>query len=175
MSVTKNDRREYSKKYYSENKDKWVKYTNNNEWYYNNPERAKDIRAKYYQKNKKDIVRRRVERYNTNIHVRLSGILRGRLKGALARYRDKKYKWKSAIKLLGCDMNFFIKYIEKMFVNGMSWENYGSVWHIDHIRPVISFDLRLKEDQLECFHYTNMQPLLAHDNISKGSKYVTRL
>jgi hypothetical protein len=50
----------------------------------------------------------------------------------------------------------------------MSWENAGSVWHIDHIRPVASFDLLDLDQQKLCFHYSNLQPLLAAENLAKG-------
>jgi tRNA(Leu) C34 or U34 (ribose-2'-O)-methylase TrmL len=54
----------------------------------------------------------------------------------------------------------------------MSWDNYGRYgWHLDHIRPFISFDLTDKEQQQQSLHYTNMQPLWAKDNIIKGGKW----
>ncbi len=44
-------------------------------------------------------------------------------------------------------------------------------WHIDHRVPCAKFDLTKKEEQEKCFHYTNLQPLWAKDNLTKGSKY----
>jgi hypothetical protein len=52
----------------------------------------------------------------------------------------------------------------------MTWENHGS-WHIDHRIPICSFDLKEEEEQKKCFHYTNLQPLWAAENLSKGGKY----
>jgi hypothetical protein len=60
----------------------------------------------------------------------------------------------------------------------MSWENHGNQienkaktgWHIDHIKPCAEFDLT-KEEEQECFHYSNTQPLWAEDNLSKGDKW----
>ena len=56
----------------------------------------------------------------------------------------------------------------------MSWENHGT-WHIDHRVPCAKFDLTKKEEQEKCFHYTNLQPLWAKDNLSKGNKYDEKL
>ena len=72
--------------------------------------------------------------------------------------------------LLGCSYEFFRGYIEGKFVDGMNWENIGN-WHIDHIRPLASFDLTNPEQQKLAFHYTNQQPLWAIDNLRKGAKY----
>ena len=57
-------------------------------------------------------------------------------------------------------------HIEGKFVEGMTWENHGS-WHLDHVRPCCSFDLKNEEEQKKCFHYTNLQPLWAVENLSK--------
>ena len=50
----------------------------------------------------------------------------------------------------------------------MSWENYGTLWDIDHIKPCASFDLSLEEEQKKCFHYSNTQPLYKIDNQRKN-------
>jgi hypothetical protein len=53
----------------------------------------------------------------------------------------------------------------------MCWENYGRHgWHIDHIKPVSSFDLLSRQGQKAAFHYMNTQPLWAIDNLKKGTK-----
>lgn len=73
---------------------------------------------------------------------------------------------------LGCTPEFFKSYIESLFLEGMSWENYGAgkdKWHLDEIRPCASFDLTDPEQYKECFHYTNCQPLWSEDNVKKSS------
>lgn len=73
--------------------------------------------------------------------------------------------------LVGCTMEELRCHLERQFLPGMTWENYGKHgWHIDHIRPCASFDLTDPEQQRQCFHYTNLQPLWAADNIRKGAK-----
>lgn len=54
----------------------------------------------------------------------------------------------------------------------MIWENYGE-WHIDHIIPCSAFNLEDREQALRCFHYTNLQPLWAQDNLSKSNKIMS--
>ena len=54
----------------------------------------------------------------------------------------------------------------------MNWLNYKlDGWHVDHIRPVASFDLTNEEEFKKCFHYTNLQPLWADENLKKSDKY----
>lgn len=71
--------------------------------------------------------------------------------------------------LIGCDISTLKTHLECLFKDGMTWDNYGK-WHIDHIIPCSSFDLSIEEEQRRCFHYTNLQPLWAIDNIKKGTK-----
>jgi hypothetical protein len=75
------------------------------------------------------------------------------------------------MELIGCDVPFLLKYLESKFSNGMTWNNYGK-WHVDHIKPCNSFDLQDIIQQKKCFHYTNLQPLWAYDNLSKGDKVI---
>jgi hypothetical protein len=101
----------------------------------------------------------------------LTKIVRFRMYDAL-----KNEKKNSTLEYLGCDIVFFRKYIEKKFVIGMSWENYGSAWHIDHITPIKykenDDDIISIEEIEKRLHYTNTQPLWASENISKGNKYI---
>jgi hypothetical protein len=72
--------------------------------------------------------------------------------------------------LLGCSWEEFRKHLESLFVEGMTWGNMWQ-WHIDHIRPLASFDLTKEEDQRAAFHFSNHQPLWAVDNLRKGAKW----
>lgn len=73
--------------------------------------------------------------------------------------------------LIGCTVPELMAHLELQFAEGMTWENHGrDGWHIDHIRPCASFDLTDPEQQRQCFHYSNLQPLWAADNIRKGAR-----
>ena len=98
-----------------------------------------------------------------DIEWQLAKILRDRLYKAVSRGS----KASSAIDLVGCSIVELKTYLTAKFLNGMTWENYGE-WHVDHIKPCISFDLTDPIQQQECFHYTNLQPLWGFDNRSKG-------
>jgi hypothetical protein len=129
-------------------------------------------KKEYYQNNKKEYIKRtsnyQVARCKVDPLFKLERNLRARLYHALKNQKaDKKYRTKQ---LTGCELPFLKEYFESKFTEGMSWENHGE-WHVDHIRPCCSFNLTNEEEQKACFHYTNLQPLWAKDNLSKGGKY----
>jgi len=83
-------------------------------------------------------------------------------------------KTKRTLELLGTDIETVRQHLENQFKNGMTWNNHGIIgWHIDHIKPCSSFDLTKEEEQLQCFNYTNLQPLWYYDNIVKGKRIIT--
>ena len=65
-------------------------------------------------------------------------------------------------------------HLEKQFRDGMTWDNYGKDWHIDHVKPVSHFNFKSKLDPdfKECWKLTNLQPLLVKENLSKGNRYI---
>lgn len=109
----------------------------------------------------------RKEKLQNDPYYRLSLILRCRLNSAI----KNKIKSGSAISDLGCSIEFFKDYIESKFEPGMTWDNHIKFgWHIDHIRPLASFDLSdPNQIKLAC-HYTNLQPLWWKDNLVKSKK-----
>ena len=72
--------------------------------------------------------------------------------------------------LLGCSLSALRSHLERQFRPGMTWANYGPVWHVDHVRPCVSFDLTDLAQQRKCFHFSNLQPLFARENLAKGAK-----
>jgi hypothetical protein len=110
-----------------------------------------------YQRNKRQ----------TDINFRIADNLRRRINIAI----KGKQKNSSSLLVLGCSVSNLIERLESRFHSGMSWENYGKTWEIDHIKPCASFDLSLPEEQFACFNYSNLQPLLTFDNRKKSSWY----
>jgi hypothetical protein len=100
---------------------------------------------------------------------KLLATLRSRLSNAVKQQNSTKNN--TTIELLGCTVSFLKEFLETKFKEGMKWENHGE-WHIDHIKPCASFNLLDEEEQKICFHYTNLQPLWALENLSKGCKYI---
>lgn len=101
-----------------------------------------------------------------------SGFILNRLRARMYEtiFNQKGEKRESTTSLLGADIKVVREYIENQFTDGMTWDNHG-IWHIDHRRPCSSFDLRNEDEQKKCFHYTNLQPLLAAENISKSDSF----
>ncbi len=89
-------------------------------------------------------------------------------------YLAVEKKHGNTMELTGCSKDDLYSHLESKFTEGMNWDNYGK-WHIDHIKPCVSFDLTDTEEQKKCFHWTNLQPLWAIDNMRKGAKYVSVL
>lgn len=87
-------------------------------------------------------------------------------------YLAVKVKTGKTLELTGCSKEELTTHLESKFTEGMTWENYGE-WHIDHIRPCASFNLEDPDEQKKCFHWTNLQPLWAQDNMRKGAKFVS--
>ena len=104
--------------------------------------------------------------YQTNLQHRLAVVLRSRLCVSI-KVNAKKG---SSVRDLGCSIAELKSHLEKQFQPGMTWTNWSrDGWHIDHIIPLSSFDLTDREQFLKACHYTNLQPLWAKDNMSKGA------
>jgi len=127
-----------------------------------NIEKARE-KLRSWRKNNPDYKK---NRWKSDIKYRLKENIRGRIYKAVKGFT----KGKSSEVLLGCTIQFLKDFLEENFTENMSWDNYGE-WHIDHIKPCALFDLTLEKEQRDCFHYTNLQPLWAKDNLQKNIKY----
>lgn len=154
-----------NKEYRQKNKDKIKEYQSKPEVIARR--RANKLKNKQKinaNKRYKEKLRRNIDptyKLITNQRTRITGIL-------------KKHKTSKTLDLLGCSAQFLRQYIEDQFLEGMTWDNYGTYgWHVDHITPCSSFDLTDIKQQKICFHYTNLQPLWAIDNLKKSNKIIT--
>jgi hypothetical protein len=142
------------KKYSDLNSDKRKAYMK--AWHSANKEKSRSDNKKWHQEN-----------YGKNINHTIALKLRNRLNSAI----KKQWKNGSAIRDLGCTVEELKIRLESNFQEGMNWGNYGRHgWHIDHILPLSKFDLSDPEQLKKACHYTNLQPLWAKDNISKGNR-----
>jgi hypothetical protein len=177
----KEKKKEYGKIYRQKNKEKIKKYIKDTKekrkerqkkYREENKEKVKNIKKNYYNKNKKTILEKqkkyRTKKCKNDINYKLRRIIRRRIYGVLIESK-KANKSNKTFDLLGCNILEVREHLEKQFKDGMTWENHGE-WHIDHIIPCASFDLTDPEQQKKCFHYTNIQPLWASENLSKGAK-----
>lgn len=127
----------------------------------------------YYKNKKKEIfnAKRRIyyknKRQNDPLY-KVSCNFRTRMSDVLNKKSWNKNQ--SLSEYIGCSKEELRLYIESQFKEGMSWDNYGK-WHIDHIIPLAS--AKTEEELYKLFHYTNLQPLWAKENLSKGSKIIT--
>jgi len=102
---------------------------------------------------------------------KIKNSMKGRFRQGLKRYQQTKIDGIST--MIGCSWSFFASWIESKFTKGMRWENYGKYWHIDHIEPLAHFDITDQNDMKRAWHYSNLRPLKAAENIKKGAKIVT--
>jgi hypothetical protein len=134
--------------YYQANKERILR--NTAQWKKENPAKFADHRRKYLRNSPK-------ARIANNSRDRIRRMIGSQGKG---RGRSNK--------LIGCDAYSLCLILEAQFMPGMTWENYGTVWHVDHIIPLATYDLTDPTQQREAFHYTNLQPLWASANMAKG-------
>lgn len=107
------------------------------------------------------------ERLRTDPAFKMKKYLRTRLRKVIR----GNSKAKTSIKLVGCTQDKLKEHIESQFLPGMSWDNMGKKWQIDHIVPFKAFDMTCKEQQHIVMWYKNIQPLWKTDNRAKGAKY----
>jgi len=132
-------------------------------------ERGKKLNSirckKYREKYRQQLTKKYLNKRKKDPNFKLLTILRGRIYDVLRGHN----KSNSTKNMLGCTIEEFWIHLEKTFKPGMTRENHG-LWHVDHIKPCASFDLTKPEEQAKCFHYTNLQALWAHENLSKKDK-----
>jgi hypothetical protein len=125
-------------------------------------------KGKIYRQNNKERYRTyqrnyKIEKLASDISYKIKERLRNRLRDAIKNNR----KVGSAVQDLGCTIEFLKEYIESQFHDGMTWQNWGPVWELDHIKELHDFDLIDRKQFLEVCHYTNLQPLTIEEHKKK--------
>lgn len=143
------------RKYHSKRKDR--KSVTNKEWRSKNKEKMREYNKNWFR-----------ERFKKDPSFKIAWAVRIRVVKVLKRLNTSKSN--STLNLIGCSREDLLNHLSSKFSEGMTIENHG-LWHIDHIRPLSSFDLTDHEEQKKAFHYTNLQPLWAIDNIKKSDKW----
>jgi len=130
-------------------------------------------KLKEWKKNNKDkiskyAIKARKARIQKDPGYKVQCNLRNRLKDIMK--SAKRGGWTSYSNLTGCTSQELAAHIEKQFAKGMTWANYGiDGWHVDHIMPCSKFDHTNDLHVKQCWHYTNLRPLWAKDNLTKSN------
>ncbi len=112
-----------------------------------------------------DVFREQQRKYLAeNINVRIKRNLSRKVRRALL----TTPRAASTIVLVGCSIEQLKRHLEDQFRLGMTWENYGTYWHIDHHIPCAAHRLVDPAEQRRCFHWTNLHPLTADENMRKN-------
>jgi L-arabinose isomerase len=168
---------EQQKKYYEGNSEKISERVKTQ--YYEKIEYQKERHRIYYEKNREKILVKQREKYRidgaekkklkrkTDVLLKLKTTLGNRIREFM---KQKGYKKNSrTFQIVGCSPQDLRLYLEKLFKEGMTWENHGE-WHIDHIIPISK--AKTEEEIYKLNHYTNLQPLWKRENLCKGSKII---
>jgi hypothetical protein len=161
--------KEYKTAHYINNQDVYKQRASN--YYYSHQDEIKEYlstpevkqRIRQWQKN----------RYKNKPHeYAWRGLLRRTLRFSGRKKTDK------TVKMLGYTESDLKLHIESLWLPEMNWQNYGE-WHIDHIRPISSFDKDTNPSIVNAL--SNLRPMWAtsrtvngvlyEGNINKGNKH----
>jgi len=149
---------EYHKAYHQANKEKAAEY------YQANKEKVKAHQSQPHIKERRN--KRHRERYKNDPQYKAACILRGMLR----RVRNGEAKTESALVLVGCTTEELWEHLENSFVDGMTVQNHGEVWHIGHIEPLSGFDPTNDEHVKRVNHFSNLKAQFKEENLSDGAK-----
>lgn len=141
-------------------------------WSDKNREKIREYNRQYYRDNHENERRTRNKRQRNRLASDPSFKMRYAItrRMLLALKTQKQSKRCSSVKYLGCTIDELKIWLQSKFTRKMNWQNHGSYWHIDHVIPCDSFDLSVEKQAMTCFHFSNLQPLPAKENIRKGNK-----
>jgi hypothetical protein len=170
---TKNKKniKKYNKERYENNKEEILNKIKI--YHINNKEKVKSYIKSWFNKNKEYINEYNRNKYNNNLEFKIKLTLRNTL---ISKLKDKNTKKQiSSVDLAGCTIEELRQHLEQQFKPEMNWNNHGVIWEIDHIKSCSSFDLTDIEQQKECFHYSNLQPLFKTTEIAESFGYTNEI
>lgn len=151
----KDKEKAYNKLYKASHKEEMAEYSH--KWRKKNPEKVRALKRSYYLRDKA-IPQKRMD-------MVITAAIRKRIAYNKSMGRLKE--------ILGYTTEELVAHLESKFSPEMSWENYGSYWHIDHKRPKSWFSYSSVDDPefRTCWSLDNLQPLEATINVSKQARY----
>jgi hypothetical protein len=136
-------------------------------WNRKNPESVRAAARRRWNKHREALIKQHTawaaEQMKTNPTYRLQVLLRDRLRKAL----KNNYKSGSAVRDLGCSIDALWQHLESQFKSGMTRENLGKAWQIDHIYPMAAANLQDPVEFLAVNNWQNLQPLYPEENNKK--------
>ncbi len=158
------------KEYKAKNKEKIATY--NKKYKSEHKEEVKEYNHNYNIENRETIQQRQTAQHRERRKTDSNYKLRLNLSSRIQKLIKSKKNNRSYNEFIGCSLDDIKKWLEHNFYGDMTWENYGTVWHVDHVIPCCTFNLE-NDDQVKiCCNWANVQPLLVDHNLSKsGSLY----
>jgi hypothetical protein len=153
--------KECEKKYCKEYRQSDIGKKKAQDWSKNNKEKHQKLIADWYQNNKQKINEKYNERRKTDFQFKLRINCKRRISLVITKNR-------STDKYVGCDSADLSEWLKFCFDNTMTIENYGEIWHIDHVIPVDTFNLKKEEEQMICFNWKNLSPASINFNLTKN-------
>ena len=175
---------EQKKRYYEENKEKVKEYKR--KWAESNKDSIKERTKRWHEQNKDHVKKQRNEYRLANkdkIYKRMKkyrSSVKGKLDHTISTAICKHLKANKVIKankhwedIVGYTADDLIVHLESRFTPDMNWDNYGTYWHVDHIKPKSWFLYESMEDPVfkECWALSNLQPLEAVANMKKNNLF----
>lgn len=170
-----------SRQYYAENQDsilKWAKeYRKDN---------SEQIRLAASEKRKRDLCEKGdlIREYDRNYYHKIKKhrphfkMMRA-VKGRVWLLFEAKSRRKSLplVKIFGWTPKELFAHLEDLFEDGMTWQNYGTAWHLDHIIPLAKVEFEDENDEkiAAVWALDNLAPLWAADNLNKSKKLIWSL
>lgn len=136
-------------------------------WKESNAHKVDLQQSAWWKANKQKVLAQKKSKKQQNPAFRLLENMRTRLSILIKTH--KGIKEQKTVEYFGCTLVELLEHLESQFEPGMSWENYGK-WHVDHIIPCSSFNHSVTEEVKKCWHFSNLQPLWAKENLVKSNK-----